>query len=357
MRVRSALAAVAVVAFVAAGCGDDDGDAAPTTTSTSTTSSSTTSSSTTTTTSTTTTSTTTTEPPTTTSEPPGPVCEEADALARLDEAIALARLTPAGPWSADIDDNPFAERTTDPEEYASRLALDCGIVVQDEAGRLALASWTGPRIAFLIQATDAPTDPYRLDATFTVGIDSTRGEFVDGEARSVWAGTFDSGETFVIGATDFSLGPVAKDWIAGDRDLFEEITLDSERHAIAALGEAAMRNIGIAEPPMLGSEEGYVMFTSPAGQILVVDVAPTDWFDPMTPRYFSGETVVETIDGVDVRRTDPAEGDNLGFTIGAEWAWACDSFVWILQPPFNGDAEEMRSTVEAVVATEECQPT
>ena len=101
--------------------------------------------------------------------------------------------------------------------------------------------------------------------------------------------------------------------------------------------EAGMRNIGIAQPPESGSEEGYAQFISATGQISVADVAPTDWFDPMRSRYYNGETTIETIDGVDVRVTQPLPGDNLGFVRGVEVGWACDDFVWILEPPFNGD--------------------
>ncbi len=105
---------------------------------------------------------------------------------------------------------------------------------------------------------------------------------------------------------------------------------------------------------MFGSEEGYVQFTSPTGQLLVADVAPTDWFDPMIPRYFNGDSAVETIAGREVRVTNPTPDDNLGFSLGVEWGWACTDFVWILQPPFNGDAAEMRESVAAVLATMTC---
>ncbi len=350
MRSRPIVAALAAVALLAAGCSDDDAATPPDST--------TSTSSSTTTTSTTTTTTTTTMTTTTTTEAPRPDCPTDDVLATVDAAIGSARMTPGDGWSTDTTGNPFAERTTTGDEYAARLGLDCGLTASHSAPdgeRLAIAAWTGPRMAYLVQSTDGPSTPYRRDATVTVSIDATEGEFLDGETRGLWAGTFDSDETFVVGHVDYSLGPAAKDWVAAERPPFDDgVTLDAERHAIAALEEAEMRLIGIAEPPQSGSEEGYVQFTSPAGQILVVDVAPTDWFDPMLHRYYTGPSAVETIGGMDVRITEPMEDDNLGFIRGVEFGWACDEFVWILQPPFNGDGDEMRISVEAIVETEEC---
>ena len=277
----------------------------------------------------------------------------------IDAALDAARLTTGAAWSTDETDlaaSPYAERTTDAAEYALRLGLDCGISAtqtSDSGVRLALAAWTGVRTGFLVQTNDEPATPYANEATVSVGIDSGRGEFVDGEMRTIWAGTLES-STFVVGHVDHALGAIAKGWTAGDRQFEDFTSLDSERHAIAALEEANMRNISIAESPMLGSEEGLVQFTSPTGQLLVVDVAPTDWFDPMVPRFFSGDSVVETIAGSEVRVTDPTPDDNLGFTRGAEWGWACADYVWILEPPLNGDTAEMRESVTAVIATATC---
>ena len=66
----------------------------------------------------------------------------------------------------------------------------------------------------------------------------------------------------------------------------------AEEVGIFVLETAGARNVGIAQPPEFGSEEGYIQFVSPTGQILVVDVAPDGWFDPMQPRYYTGETRV-----------------------------------------------------------------
>ena len=47
---------------------------------------------------------------------------------------------------------------------------------------------------------------------------------------------------------------------------------------------------------------------------------------------------------------NPATGEQT-----AEVAFACDDFVWILEPPFNGTVDEMVATAAAVLATEECR--
>ena len=75
----------------------------------------------------------------------------------------------------------------------------------------------------------------------------------------------------------------------------------------------------------------------------------------MQPRYYTGDSRFETIDGVEVRITDPDPDDNLGFIPAAELAWACSEFVWILQPPFNGTSDEMLASAAAVIATDECR--
>jgi len=308
--------------------------------------------------STTTASTTTSSTTTTTTEVPPLECPLDGVLTVVDAAIAGARLAPGDEWSTDTSENHFAERTASGDEFVARLGLDCGLTASQTIGddhRLVIAAWTGSRMAWVVQTTETPSTPYAQEATLAVSIGAPRGEFVDGDERAVWAGTLD-GETFIIGHVDYGLGPAAKDWVAGPRGPFDdEINLDSERHAIAALGEAGMRNISIAQLPERGSEEGYVAFISPTGQIMVADIAPTGWFDPNLPRYFTGATRLETIAGAEVRITDPAAGDNLGFTNGAEYGWACDNFVWLFEPPFNGSADEMIASVEAVIETEECR--
>lgn len=355
MRTRRMLVALATLALLAGACGDD-GVGQPATTSTSTTSSSTT------------TTTTTTEAPssssttvtTVTTSPPEPTCEPDGPLAILDDALTTARLEAPTEWSADPLATPFASRTTSGDEYAARLGLDCGLLLAaadetSDSAWLAVVAWTGPRAAFAVQTTATPSGPYVGAAVVRNPVTEASGEFLDDD-MSLWATTGPDGESIVLGHVDFSLGAAAKGWEAGPRMPFEEeINLPSEQHAIDALVDAGMRNVGIAQPPEFGSEEGYVQFVSTTGQISVADVAPQGWFDPMVPRYFRGETRVESVDGVDVRISLPLPEDNLGFAIAAEVAFACADFVWILEPPFNGTIDEMLASATGVIATPTCQ--
>jgi hypothetical protein len=297
---------------------------------------------------------TTSTPATTTSNTP-PVCEPDDALAAVDASIAQARLAQSAEWASEVVKNRFVERTTTGGVFANRLGLDCGIVAGQTIGdneRLVVAAWTGPRLAWVVQTTEAPATPYASEATVTVVIDDTEGEFVD-NARTIWAGTFDSGETFVIGHIDYNLGAAAKGWLVDAIPFDSEPTLASERHAFETLDTAGMRNIGIAEPAELGSEEGHVQFISATGQISVADVAPTGWFDLLQPRYLSGETRIEQIDGAEIRVTEPGSVDQ--FAVAAEIGFACDDYVWLLQPPFNGDTTELIDTARVIIATSGCR--
>jgi hypothetical protein len=356
MRRASLLTTVVTIALVMGGCGDDTESSPPSssTSTPSTTAPLTTPPS---------SSTSTTAGPistttTTTTTLPAPVCESDGALAVVAEAIAAARLPETAEWPSDPAASPFAERTTTADEYAARLGLDCGLLVAADDGgreRLAIVAWTGPRMAYAIQSTDTPTEPYRPEAFVRNPVTEERGEFL-ADDMTLWAATATDGESILLGHVDFSLGAASKDWDAAPRMPFEEeINLPSEQHAIDALHEAGMRKVGIAQPPEIGSEEGYAQFVSPSGQISVADVAPTGWFDPMLPRYYLGETSIQAIDGVDVRVTLANPDDNLGFTRAAEVAFACDDYVWILEPPFNGTMDEMIDTATAIVNTEECR--
>lgn len=337
---------LALAALLAAGCGDDDGAGSTSTTSTSTTS----------TTSTSTTSTTSTSTTSTASTLPVPVCDTDEVSGALDAALADARLAPGGTWSSDVAASSFVDSTTTGEPWAEVLGLDCGATVTQPDGpadRLALVSWTGPRMAFVIRALDGPSTPYVPLAPVSIGFDAPEGEYLRPD-NSLWAGTLESGEALVVGHIDFNLGVAAKTWSA-DAPPFgeEEPTLDAERAGIAAIEAAGGRNVGLAQPAEFGSEEGYVMFVSPTGQILVADVAPVGWFDPMVPRYIpEGTTTIETIDGVDVRMT---EAELTEFPpVPTEFGWTCGDFVWLMQPAGNGTGGETQAFVADLVAAADC---
>ncbi len=345
---RSVLAPFFVITMVAAACGTTAEQttlppSSSTSTSTSVPATSTTSSS------STTTSTTTTAP--------SPVCDDTIALSTVEQALALAGLASGVPWSSAESTARFADRTAGGATYAERLGLDCGLLTASGPGgdhSLALAAWTGARVAFVVQTLDVPATPFGAISYVQNPVTEEPGEFLD-EDMSIWAVSGPDGESIVIGHLDYSLGAASKEWSADPRPPFEdEVNLAAEEHGIAVLAAAGMRNIAIAQPPEFGSEEGYLQFISPTGQISVADVAPSGWFDPMLPRYFTGDTVIETIDSTDIRITLPTAGDGLGLARGAEVAFACTSFVWILEPPFNGTVDEMLATARAVVTTPEC---
>ena len=340
---------VGVALALAAACGAGDDQVAPT----STTSTTTTVASTTTDPATTTTS----APPTTTTTTttlPAPICERADVIAALDAALVDTRL-PAVVWTAAAGDAAFAADTADPGEWATVLGLDCGALLAptDGSETLALVAWTGPRLAFVVRTATPPDPPPSPDALITVGFEDPRGEFVRLD-NSLWVGTLTSGETLVLGHIDFNLGVTAKTFTASAPPFGEaETVIRAEEVGIALLEQVGARNVGVAQPPEFGSEEGYVMFVSPTGQILVVDVAPDGWFDPTQPRYYTGETTTLDVDGVAVRVTEPAAGED-EYTTGVEVAWACAGHVWILEPGTNGSGDEMVDFVVDLIEAVDC---
>lgn len=341
VRVRPVVV-VALLALVAGSCADDTSTAPP---ATSTTTGST--STTTTTTSTTTTSTTT--------EAPAPACAPAAVFEALDAAIVDARLPEGGEWQTEVAGTAFTD-TADPDVWVDVLGLDCAIqATQPDApgDRLALVSWTGPRMAFVIRSSEPASPPHSALSSISVGFENPGGEMVRDD-NSLWGGVLETGETLVVGHIDFNLGIAAKTWRSDAPPFGEaETVIEAERVGIAAVRAAGGRNVGVAQSPELGSEEGYVMFVSPAGQILVIDVAPTGWFDPMMPRYYHGETTTEVVDGVEVRVTEP-QGDEGEFSTGVEVAWACADHVWILEPGGNGTGDEMVAFVTSLIETDDC---
>lgn len=342
---RVATWCVLALALSAAACGDD-GSAGPETTTT--------------TTSTTTTSTTSTAP-TVTTEPPAPVCDPTDVYAAVDDALAMARLAAGGGWAVDATASGFVERTTPGTQFAAELALDCGILAtqpEAPADRLLVAAWTGPRMAFVVQAEDQSDPPLALDSIVTIVSEEPVGEYLFADDsvwfadNSVWAGQLAAGETLVAGHVDYNLGVALKTWQAElPRLPDEDPTIDAERYAIAALEASGARQPAVAAEATFGSELGLVTFISPAGQILVAAVAPTGGLDPMIPRYLEGDTTIEQIGGVDVRITSPGERSD---AIGAEIGWSCGDWVWVLEPPINGTAPEMRGPVTALIESQDC---
>lgn len=345
------------VVLLASACGDDTASSPTTTSTESTTTSSTTSPTTSTSsTSTSTTSTTSTTTTTTTTEAPGPECDATTTFGALDSVISDARLPEGGEWSTDVAGNPFSDDTADPGVWVAILGLDCAAQLTQPAApgdRLALVAWTGPRMAFVVRSSETPAAPFAAISTISVGFENPVGEYLRDD-NSLWGGSLSNGETFLVGHLDFNFGIAAKTWQADAPPVDDaETTLDAERAGIAAIRAAGGRNVGIAQYPELGSEEGYVMFVSPTGQILVVDVAPLGWFDPTSPRYYTGITTTETFDGIEVRVSEPGPGEG-EYDQGVEVGWTCGDFVWILEPAGNGSGDEMVDFVETLVGANAC---
>ena len=355
MATRPGVTAALFVLTVAWGCGSDG--SLPATTPTSTSASTTSAPTTTVTPSTsTTTAATTTTNATTTTMAPEPECELAPVGTVIDSAVAAARLAAGSGWVPESGASTLGAPAVTGPELAANLGLDCGarLVEDGPAGeRFTIAAWTGDRVAFVLLAPDRSDPPLGREALVTILTEDLEGEYLDDD-RSVFAAPTATGPTIVLGHVDYSLGATAKSWQAAitappDGD----VTLESERHAVTVLQNAGARNVGIAQPPDSGSEEGYVQFVSPTGQINVVDVAPVEAIDPMSPRYVGGSTRVETILGVGVRITEHGV-DAPSWARGAELGWTCGEYGWILEPPTNGTTDEMVGLTAEILAVDDC---
>jgi hypothetical protein len=346
------VAALALAGTVLAGCSDDD-EATPDRTTT-----------------TEPPATTTTTDPTTTTTTAVPDCTPEDVLAEVDATIAQVRLAAGGEWTLDPVGTAFDDRTLDAESFRQLLALDCAIRAgQTTAGgdeRLLLAAWTGERLAFVVQATDKPSTPYALDATFELLIEQPRGEYFAGphranrDIRTVWAGTLSGGETVVISADDYSEGATAKAWQAGfERGGTGEdmMTLESERFGFDALVAAGARSVGLAQPAESGSEEGTLTFITPSGQINLAAVAPVGWFDPAYP-WHQREVTEEEVGGTTLYISEagpPDDADVLTYDV-AHVSFDCGDWVWHLMTGF-GTTEELRDWTVGFIETLDCAAT
>lgn len=310
--------------------------------------------------------TTTTQPTTTTEDPaPEPACGLDEVLAVVDATLELARLDVGGEWVTGVE-SVYSERTTDPATYAGLLGLDCGLeAVQRPAAsseRLLLAAWTGPRITFVVQATDGPSEPYEPAAMWDVSIAWARGEYFEGpvranrDDRTTWATTLDDGTTMVIHARDYPAGPVAKDWPAGleFQEPEEYVSLPAERHGIDTLRAVGARNVDVAELPEIGSEIGYLSFVTPLGLAGETRVAPLGWID-VTTEWHGRPVAVEQLGGVDVYLSEPGppdDADILTYDL-AHFTFECGEHVWHMITAY-GTVEELRDLVAELIAVQEC---
>lgn len=177
----------------------------------------------------------------------------------VDEQLAAARLAPGDQWSPE-DSSPFDARSYPAGDFNGQLGFDCSLravqTTSDGDTRLLLAAWTFPRYGFVVQAADEPADPYAQLVRFQLLIEQPDGEWIDDQV--LWAGTLAGRESVVVGTRDYPIGAVAKAWQSDYRPLpAGEVTLDSERAAIAALEATGNRMVMVAEEATFGSEVGW----------------------------------------------------------------------------------------------------
>ena len=297
---------------------------------------------------------------------PGPECDPDEVFAVVDQTLDLVGLTPGGDWDTDTDGSVFVARTSAAEPFVDRLALGCGVLAQQSTDsgdeRLLLAAWTGPRITFVVQATDGPATPYEGVAMWDVSIEHVRGEYFEGpfrpnrDDRTTWAATLEGGESVVIHARDYPAGPVAKDWVEGleHQEPEEYVSLPSERFGIDALRAVGARNVDLSELPEVGSEIGNLQFVTPDGLVGEARVAPVGWIDPATE--WHGQPVTsERVGGVEVFVSEPGppdDADILTYSV-AHLSFECGEHVWHVMTGY-GTTRELSDFVATLIGTLTC---
>lgn len=346
MNVRIVRLVVVLAVAVVSGACSSDNSAGPTTTTTS--------------------ATTTSTAKVTTTTTAAPDCTVDPVLVEADATLELVGLVPGGDWVADSKGSPFAERTVSPDQYRKDLALDCRTEMSQttDAGaeRLLLAAWTGERIVFVLQATDAPKTPFQTQAVFDLLLDQPTGQYFAGPYRAnrddqtTWAGTLDGGDSVVIFAHDYAAGPVAKTWQEGFETSGEDdyVTLDSERYGMERLRAAGARNVSIAELPETGSPIGTLQFVTPLGQGITTRVAPTGIIDPTT-EWHQRPVTSEEVDGVTVYLSvaGPPDDDNILTYDVAHMTFDCGTWTWHVMTEI-GTPAELEAWVQSFIPTLHC---
>ena len=210
-----------------------------------------------------------------------------------------------------------------------------------------LATWTGDRIAWVVQATDSPPAPYRPDQRVQLYIDQPLGEWlVD---QYVWVGNLATGETVIVGTVDTVFGVAAKAWwneVPRLDDL--EVTNGAERYGIDALVHAGARNVSVGEPANFQSEIAAIQFITPLGLHLIAVVAPPDWFEHGGPMV-EGETTVDQIGGIDVSVTTAAPES---YAVGAV-GWECGGYGWFIDSS-RGSVDELIDWTALLIESAGC---
>ena len=278
-------------------------------------------------------------------------CDTTAMLTTVDRDLADARLVIGGAWSTDTDGVAFDERTNDAESFRARLGFDCTVrAVQrtdDGAERLLLAAWTGDRHAYVVQATDRPTVPYRREQRFELFIEWPYGEWIDDQF--FWAGSLAGGETVVVSADDAPVAVAAKAWQRDAPEFVDlPVAIEVERYGIDLLVHAGARNVSVAEPAGYGTELSALQMVTPLGLHVIPTVGSIGWFDPAV-ELFPGRRSVERVGDVDVYVT---VGDPEAYAV-ASVGWECDDHVWYFDAIW-GTADELLDWAETLIVTAGC---
>ena len=278
-------------------------------------------------------------------------CDATAVLAVVNQRIADARLEPGGAWSDDTSAVAFDARTNTAQEFRARLAFDCiarmAQTTPSGAERLLLATWTGDRAAYVVQATDAPSSPFLNEQRFELFVERPYGEWI--VEQFVWAATLEGGESVVIGTVDTSIGLAAKSWLA-EIPRFEDLipTIDAETYGIDALMHAGARNVSVAEPADAGWEIAAIQFVTPLGLHLIATVAPDGLFDPAA-RLVEGEMSTQRVGGVEVYVTTGSPDSYATASVG----WTCGEYVWFIDSVW-GTVDELVDWAAAMIESAGC---
>jgi hypothetical protein len=292
---------------------------------------------------------TTTTPGTTSTRVTMPACDPTLATDIFDMATTSARLTSIDdPWTTDTAGSVYADAVVGAEEFADTLGLQCSLRAAQSVGsdheRLGLAAWTRDRMAYVVLAYDQPTTPYEEAARFDLLFERPWGEWVTDD---IWAVTISSGDSVIIGVSDYLIGAVAKSFlVAFPEPPGATPEIAAEEYAIDALESAGMANVGIAEPS--DTEVGSIAFTTPLGNVMIATVGPVAVFDPFAG-YLNGETTVSLVEGVEIQTT-LAGPDELGV---ADVAFICDDYGWRIESSL-GSPDEPLAAATGLIATLGC---
>ena len=248
-------------------------------------------------------------------------------------------------WVADTSGSVYVDAVVEAEAFADSLGLRCSSRMVQGVGtdheRLGIAAWTGERMGYVVLALDHPSSPYDEAVRFDLLFEQPWGEWV---ADDVWAVTVSSGDTVIVGVSDYFIGAVAKSFlVAFPEPPGAEPEIPAEEYAIAALEDAGMANVGIAEPS--DTDVASIVFTTPLGNVMIATVGPTASFDPFMG-YLTGESTLTVVAGIEVEIT-LAGPDQFGV---ADAAFVCGEYGWRIESSLGSPDEPLDVAVGLIGA-------